>query len=139
MRYVKLVTILFLIFIGIAVNAQAKGGFVPTYEQTAQDMYAVYYESITQNLSDFEKTSTEMKQKTLAQIEADIADEFGASRKQVQIMIADYKQQYVTAIETETDQLKNNVLEAYANEKKNAIQSGIKRDIETFLEAELSE
>ena len=139
MRYVKIVTILFLIFIGVGVSAQAKSGFVPTHEQMAEDMYATFQESTTHYLSDFQIASEEINHETLRQIEMKIAGKFGTSREQVRKKIAHYKQHYVTAIDTEADQLKNTMFARYENEKEHAIQKEMTEDITEFLEALLSE
>src|SRR5699024_9861520 len=114
------------------VSAQAKSGFVSTYEQTSEDMYATFRESITQNLSDFQHTPNKINQEALRQIETDIADEFGTSREQVRKRIADYKQRHINIIETKTNQLKNNMLDEFAKEKKDDIHKEMTEDMEMF-------
>lgn len=139
MRYLKIMSAIVLIFLGSVVGAQAKSGFVPTYEQTAEEVYLAYKDSIEQHLYQFQNTSNDVKRRVLADIEAGIADDFGTSKEHVQMMIADYKQDYITIMDEEVRWMKKDMFEGYATDKRKLIEEEITDDISTFLDRLLTE
>lgn len=139
MRHIKIALLLGAILIGITIGVQADSGVVHTYEQTAKKKYIAFEDVMTEKFSDFHQTSENSKAQAFKQIEVEIATEFGTSRDQVRKMIVDYKQNYIVAIESETEQLKNGMYEDYAKEKQEIIQEEITEDISTFLDDLLSE